>query len=348
MRILLACERSAGHVFPALCFARKFQKEFKQEIPGDKANIWFFATAGFLKKYIQDSGFFTIGKSFGSRNIILEGFWRFIEAIYIITRFRPNKVIGFGGRDSFFLVLLSSLLRADTAIYEPNIKMGKANKVLSLFVKNIFRGFGESNINTKTKVIGIPLRENLNKIDKKKACETLGFDQKPVVFYFGGSQGSNFINNIATKFMQESNVDFQVIHLTGESQYSDIIQLYKKAKSKGFVKSFDYNMETLYSAADIIVCRAGAVTLGEIAYYQLPAILLPHPKAGAHQKDNALYFKERKAALVYQEDNFSFQDFSKSLHALIQDSDMRQAMKDNLGKIKLGVKFEDFCQHTYF
>jgi len=343
MRVLLACERSAGHVFPALCFAKKFQKEFKKKTSGDEDTVWFFATASFLKKHIQNSGFLTIGKSFGSRNIVFEGFWRFFEAIYIIIRFRPNKVIGFGGRDSFFLVLFSSLLGGDTAIYEPNIKMGKANKVLSLFVKNIFRGFEDSNTDSKTKVIGIPLRDNLKKIDKEKACEALGLDQRPVVFYFGGSQGSSFINNIATKFIQEANSDFQIIHITGESQYRDIVKLYDKVRSKSFVKSFYYNMETLYSAADIIVCRAGAVTLGEISYYQLPAILLPHPKGGAHQRDNALYFQERKAALVYQQDNFSFQDFSKSLYKLIQDIGTREVMKDNLGKIRLGVKFEDFC-----
>ena len=102
MRVLLACERSAGHIFPALMFAKKLSK--------DSSAIYFFITSTYLKKYIEDKGFKVVGKSFAWRNLIIEGLWRPLEALYLIVKLRPSKVIGFGGRDSFFLLLFSSLL----------------------------------------------------------------------------------------------------------------------------------------------------------------------------------------------------------------------------------------------
>jgi len=309
--------------------------------------VYFFATSTFLKDYIEKEGFTCIGKSFSFRCLITESVWRLFEALYLILKLRPKKVIGFGGRDSFFLVLFSSLLGIETAIYEPNVKMGRANRFLVPFVGKVLRGF-KGDKSKKSRVIGIPLRKNIKKIDKIEARKILNFNDDPVVFCLGGSQGSTFLNNIFVEFAREFKDKLQIIHLTGKDKYLEILPLYNTIKGQSFVKDFYYEVEVLYSAADLVVSRAGANTLGEISFYQLPAILLPHPKAGGHQKENALYLEKRGAAIVHLQDKFSPKGFNSSLSKLIQDESLRQDMRNNLGKIRLGISYEDFSNNAYF
>jgi UDP-N-acetylglucosamine--N-acetylmuramyl-(pentapeptide) pyrophosphoryl-undecaprenol N-acetylglucosamine transferase len=276
-----------------------------------------------------------VGHCFIRRNIFIEAIWRFFEALVILFKERPDMVIGFGGRDSFFLVFLGSAFGFDSAIYELNRTFGKANFLLSFFVKKIFRGFPiEGKLDKKTKVIGIPLRQNIKIIDKIKAKEKLGFDQRIVVFCFGGSQGSFFLNKTIVRLAEELKVDFQLIHLTGSRGYVEISQAYNTIDRKRFVKDFYCQMEDLYSAADIVVCRAGASTLAELAFYQIPAVLFPHGSAGGHQADNALFLKEKGAAFVFDEKDFYFEGFKLTIDKLLSDAALRQAMRDNLTNVK--------------
>jgi UDP-N-acetylglucosamine--N-acetylmuramyl-(pentapeptide) pyrophosphoryl-undecaprenol N-acetylglucosamine transferase len=106
-------------------------------------------------------------------------------------------------------------------------------------------------------------------------------------------------------------------------------------------------MEVLYSAADIVVSRCGASTLAEVSFYGLPAILIPHPQGGSHQRENAVYFQERGAAVVFNQSSFSFEDFKAKLEELILNRDLRQAMGESASAINLGVNFEDFCTANY-
>ena len=345
MKTLLVCERSAGHVFPALAMANSMERS---EDKTTKADIYFFITTSFLRDRIKQQGFGVVGLSLPFRNIIIEGICRPLEASYIILKLRPQKVIGFGGRDSFFLVLFSFFLRIKTAIYEPNVKMGKANKILSFFVNEVLRGFKDSDGDKKTKVIGIPLRENIRKMDKARARQVLNFDQRPVVLCLGGSQGSSFVNQAFLRFIKNYRDSLQIIHLTGKNEYFPIMQFYNKIGMNSFIKDFYYDMEVLYSAADLAVSRAGAATLGEISYYGLPSVLLPLAKAGGHQRENAFYLEKRGAAFVCLQDDFSFEKFSQVLESLIQDKNLRQSISNNLENIELGVGFEEFCQSSCF
>jgi UDP-N-acetylglucosamine--N-acetylmuramyl-(pentapeptide) pyrophosphoryl-undecaprenol N-acetylglucosamine transferase len=342
MRVLLVSERSGGHIFPALAFGKRLSG------PQKKNEVYFFTSSKSLRQYIETEGFKVVGRSFNSRIFLLTSLWRFFEAIYLIFELRPEKVIGFGGRDSLFLVLFSCFLNKDVSLYEPNLKLGRANKFLSLFVGKVLRGFQTPNNNRRNKTIGIPLRKNIRKLDKAQARKILNFDQKPVVLCFGGSQGSKFINDIFTKSIRKLQEDFQIIHLTGKDNYQQVLQLYGKIKIPKFVKDFYYQMEVLYSASDLVISRAGAVTLGELSYYRLPSILIPHPYASGHQKENSLYFKNKGAALVQFQSNFSLSEFQNSLKKLISDNSFRQNMANNLARISLGVEFEDFCQNANF
>lgn len=358
MRILLVCERSGGHIFPALVLGRKLRQ--------NKGRVSFFVSSGVLKSYVIAEKFDVYGRNFLFRNLVLECFWRFFEAVYLLFKIMPQRVIGFGGRDSFFLLFLASLAGIDTAIYEPNMELGKANKLLSIVVKNVFCGFaplekaanGESNFlirfgftilktrPCKIKTVGIPLREGLIKISKEQACRKLGLADQPVIFCCGGSQGSSFINKNFIAFAQNSRKHWQAVHITGQREYLEISRLYNKIDRGKFVRGFFYPIELFYSAADIVVCRAGASTLGEISYYQKPAVLIPYPGAGGHQVKNAFFFRARKAACVFSQNDFSFRAFSRVLENLLSDSGLRAGLAANISKIKLGVTAEEFYNNV--
>ena len=239
-------------------------------------------------------------------------------------------------------MLLSTFLGVKTVIYEPNITFGKANKFLAPFVGKIWRGLGKIKEDSKTEIIGIPLRKNIKKISKEEARLTLGFDKGPVVLCFGGSQGSSFLNRTLIKYANESKESFGIIHITGEHEYFQISQLYNKIERKVFIKDFYYNIETLYNAADLMVSRSGALTIGEAIFYKIPCIFIPHPDAYGHQKQNADFMAACGAAFVCEQNDFSYESFSLSLTRLITDSDLRKKMVDYISQSHKGVSFEDF------
>lgn len=356
MKILLACDRSGGHIFPALAIAKNIKEKsvvITEDSGGRRAiahqdEIYFFAASESLRGYLAKEGFPVYGKIFSSRNLPIELAFRAIEAVYLLLKLRPQKLIGFGGRDSFFLILLGTFAFLDTAIYEPNITFGKANKVLAFFVRKIFCGFQETVAGKKVKAVGIPLRKNIKVIPKAEALKVLGFGSQPVIFCFGGSQGSHFLNTVFMKLVESLKGDCQVIHLTGKREYFQITQFYNKIERKSFVRDFYYAMEVLYSASDVVVCRAGALSLGELIYYALPAILIPHPAAGGHQKENAFYLAKKGAARVLLQEDFSFEVFRGIAEKLLYDKEQRESLRQNLRKIKLGVDFEEFSSSIYF
>ncbi|MCF7869548.1 MAG: UDP-N-acetylglucosamine--N-acetylmuramyl-(pentapeptide) pyrophosphoryl-undecaprenol N-acetylglucosamine transferase [Candidatus Omnitrophica bacterium] len=338
MKVLLVSERSAGHVYPALAIGEKIKESNLID-----AKIVFFTSSRFFKKYIKNKGYSVLGLTFQFRNIFVEFFCRFIESIYILIKVFPDIVIGFGGRDSLFLVLFARMLGRKTYIYEPNAEMGRANKFLSLFVKNILRGIPSSDQKKKYRIIGIPLGKNIVKKEKERLREKFNFNQKPIILCFGGSQGSRFINDSFLNFIgRHNNNSYQIAHITGAKDYSKAVDFYRKIKNNKVVKDFYQDMPNFYNLADVILSRAGALTLAEISFYNIPAILIPHPQAFGHQKTNANYLKDRGAAVIFEQNSFDFKKFELCLSKLIQNNSARKNIKNNLKKIKIGIKYEDF------
>ena len=329
MKILLVCERSGGHIFPAMAFAGNFLARGV-----DRRDIIFFITGGKFSEQIAKEGFVVVGKHFQSRNLLFEMVWRFFEAGGILKRVRPDRVLGFGGRDSVFLLMSAVLLGKKTAIYEPNLTFGKANRFLSGFVGKVLRG---------TKV-GVPLRENIRRLDKAGVRAKLGLGSGPLILCFGGSQGASFVNRVFLQTAAKLGPGGQVIHLTGSRQYLEIFQVYNTMGITSLVKDFYYAMEELYSAADVVVCRAGASALAEANFYGLPAVLIPHPAAGGHQKDNAFYFQDQGAAFVFTEAGFSQDEFDQAVLSLVNDEKLRAEMSANMAKIKFAVPYEEFVK----
>lgn len=339
-KVLLATDKSGGHILPALTLV-PFLKEYYR--------VYFYTTSSFFKNKLEKEGVIVIGRTLSCRSILLEMAYRFCESVYIILRYRPGKIIGFGGRGSFCLVLLGSLFFLDAVIYEPNVKFGKTNAALKNLVKKVYTGFNTLEKSKKIKKVGVPLHPRIKRWPKKEARKILGLDiTEPVVFCFGGSQGSAFINTLFMKLVEESKEEFQVIHLTGKRDYYYFLNFYDKIKKKKcFVKDFYSEIGILYSAADVVVSRAGAATLAEISYFKLPSVIIPYFRASAHQRVNAEFFEKKRAGCVLFQEEVIYDNFKLAVLNLLKNQQLRQKVIDNLENINLWTEGHDFFKAIF-
>ncbi|MBN2120993.1 MAG: UDP-N-acetylglucosamine--N-acetylmuramyl-(pentapeptide) pyrophosphoryl-undecaprenol N-acetylglucosamine transferase [Candidatus Omnitrophica bacterium] len=311
MRILLACDRSRGHSHPALALARYIKTGYPQH------KIIFYGLQKDDKSFLKRQGFVCFGVDLGLRNIIIESFFYFFEALVLMIALRPKRVFGFGGRNSFFIVLIASFF-VPAFLFEPNSTFGAANRVLYFFVKKVFLGLKEPR-KEKEVAAGIPLRDEITDIDKDRQKSSRLLNITPdlkTILVFGGSQGSSFINNVfieTASILVKRGCEFQVIHVAGKKDFLRINSLYKMEGIKARVFDFYQDMGLLYSASDIVVSRSGASTLAEICFFGKPSILVPYPHAYGHQIDNAFFLFRRKAALVFEQ---SFLDSRKLAQVL--------------------------------
>jgi UDP-N-acetylglucosamine--N-acetylmuramyl-(pentapeptide) pyrophosphoryl-undecaprenol N-acetylglucosamine transferase len=304
MRILLSCDKTKGHFFPAFNLAFYLRQNFSS------CRICFQGLKREDVLVARKQKFENLGLDIRFRSLFLEGFIRFIEAVLILLFFRPQRVVGFGGRNSFFIILVCRIFFIPVFIFEPNSSFGRTNRVLELFACKVFTGLKKPG--KKREVFtGVPLRNSLiqSKTENRIAKARLGLQEKiPVILVFGGSLGSLFINRLLLRtfiVLRQQGYRFGVIHLTGKDKECRIKPIYEREGIKGSVFDFYEDIGSLYSAADLIVSRSGASTIAEICFFGKPAVLIPYPYAYGHQADNAYFLAEKEAALVRQEEKLN-------------------------------------------
>lgn len=342
MRIILACDRSKGHLYPALNLARYI----KEHHPKDK--VIFCGLKKEDKNNLKSVGFRCVGLDLVFRNILLESFLRFFEALVLLVIVRPHRALGFGGRNSFFLVFISSFFMP-TFLYEPNCSFGKANRILSFFVKKVFLGL-KNPIKRKEISLGIPLRDEIlhsckSKVESLKHLE-LRSDIKTLLV-FGGSLGSSFINNIfleTASLLSKRNYKFQVIHVTGSRDFNRISFLYKKLSIEARVFVFCEDFGTLYLACDVLISRSGASSVAEICFFKKPAILIPYPFASGHQLRNACFLFEKHAALLHRQESLSSQKLFNLLVPMLYKPEEFSYLQDNMKSLKVWSTQDDFSK----
>lgn len=179
---------------------------------------------------------------------------------------------------------------------------------------------------------GNPIRK-LKKVDRVEAKKFWGFDGRKVVFIYGGSQGALSINNSIVKILSDlKKENLQIIFQTGVKNFHEIIRKVGQQKSI-IVKPFIEKMQLAYSASDLVVCRAGAVSLSEIAYFGLPSILIPFPESsGNHQKKNAFNLKNANAAEVMLDKNMSPNLLKDQILEIISDDEKSKNMSAAIKK----------------
>ena len=332
MRLVITGGGTGGHLFPGIALA----EGMLQRMPQGK--VMFIGTDRHLDNQALANKPFSVvalasralkGKSLlGQLGALVQvpvSVWR---AMRLLRGFKPDLVFGVGGYVTGPVLLAARLLGIRTAIHEQNSIPGLANRMLGRIVDRIFvslpgsEGFFPA---AKVRFSGNPVRREL----LARAQETVAPQERLTVLVLGGSQGARAVNRLVVEAvgrLAEKN-RVHVIHQTGIHDAEWVRAGYNAAAVSARVEPFISDMAAVYSAADLIVSRAGATTLAEVTIFGRPAILVPYPYAADdHQRHNARYLAEHGAALMATEAELTGEKLAAMLAELLADSEKRRLM----------------------
>jgi len=341
-RIIISGGGTAGHIFPALSIAEELNNssglyDFLFVGAKNRMEMRKVPLAGYKIKGLWIDG---IQRRLSFRNIIfpLKLFVSIIHSFFIIVSFRPKCVVGTGGFASGPLLFMASLLRIPTIIHEQNSFPGLTNKLLGKLVDKVCVSYdGMEKHFPRKKIIktGNPIREALRKnCDRKVAQDFFNLNNKKLtILIIGGSLGAEPINKlIAKKINNFSN--YQLIWQTGKSNYREYNKLSNDFNNI-FVFDFIDRMDLAYSAADIVVSRAGAIAITEICFLKKASILIPSPYVSEnHQMKNATTLSKNEACLLVEEKELEAHFFSK-LELLLNSKNYREKIAINAKEISI-------------
>lgn len=357
-RILIAAGGTGGHIFPAISMANKIKeidssadvifcidKRIDKKLP-DKFNY---------KYYLLDAPRMPYGLSLKWFLFLIKLIFSFSKSARILDEVNPEVVVGFGAYISGPLLAQAKRQNKKIIIDEQNVTMGRANYLLSKISDKIVVGFDNPQYQKDARyiLIGNPIREglleDLNALNKERALGLLGLDiTKKTVLVMGGSLGSHIINTIFLQMLNNlSNTildSLQIIHLTGKGEFDNVNSVYKNINVRFKAYPFFERMGLLYKVSDFAICRAGAITISELCVFALPAILIPYKKAGAHQMQNAMYLKEKDAAIMIEEKNLTPIALKNAFLSLLNSDEKLSAMSKNtklLAKIDAAKKLAE-------
>lgn len=308
MKIVVATGGTGGHIFPALCVATELKSQGHE--------IMFVGVFGPSADRIRAQGFFleelpARGLTAGSPVSVITTFilmaksW--VKSKNAMGRWKPDAVLGFGGYGAFPVVLAAVTSGIPAMIHEQNVVPGRANRILSRMVNRIAVSFDQSRKYfpfKKTVLTGCPCRYQGKRHDRGEIFREFGLEQgRLTMVVIGGSQGSRAVNQAFVQMIPAlmSDMDFQVIHISGAKNFDELAFQYGKTGIKSYLTPFLEDMDKAYTVADVVVSRAGALTITELALFGIPAVLIPYPFAGGHQKANAQVLVEAGTAEIMEE-----------------------------------------------
>ena len=334
---------TGGHIFPAVAIAQEIQKRFPD------AEFLFIGAIGKMEmEKIPQAGFKIEGLNIAGfdRGNLLKNIglpFKFLSSIIkakkIIKAFQPDFAVGTGGFASGPALFMAAKMGIPIFIQEQNSLPGKTNLFNGKRAKAIFTAYPKMEHffpNSKVFFLGNPIRENvISELESTDlAKQKLGLDKnKLTILSVGGSLGSRTLNNGWKENLDKlKEKGYQLIWQTGKTDYSELSKesQISNLKSQIQMKEFISDMALAYSAADVIVSRAGAIAISELAMAQKPVLLVPFPFAAEdHQTKNAMTLVEKNAAKMVKDVEMK-EEFWKTLSEICEDENLRKEMSKNL------------------
>lgn len=356
MKVIIAAGGTGGHINPALAVASKI-KECDSE-----ADILFIGTkekmeaklvpaAGFSFKSISISGF---KRGFSPKEIkenihtVIKMVVSSFEAKRIIEKFEPDVVIGFGGYVSGPVVRAAAKLGIKTAIHEQNAYPGVANKALAKMVDKVMLTVEDAKERMSCKnapvVTGLPIRPEMLTVNRDFSRAELSVDNdKKIILSMGGSLGAKAINEAMVELIAKKYKDQSLIFIHSTGQYG--LWVPDKLKEKGVdiekvgnvnIREYIDDMARILSAADLVICRAGASTLTEIQALGKASILIPSPNVTEnHQYHNAMALVRNEAAILIEEKDLTGERLIKKVDDLLENPEKLEKIGDNARKMAI-------------
>ncbi|OGX42464.1 MAG: undecaprenyldiphospho-muramoylpentapeptide beta-N-acetylglucosaminyltransferase [Omnitrophica WOR_2 bacterium RIFCSPLOWO2_12_FULL_51_24] len=337
MKILIACGGTGGHIFPGLSLTQELNERGVSDVllvgTDHPLEVKLFGSFGLPYRLMP------VAKLSANPIKFLKFLVRFITAslrsVKLLFEYRPDVVVGFGGYASFPICKFAALMGKPLFLHEQNCEAGLANRLLALLARRVAVSFKETEraFGNKAVFTGNPIRRKLLSVKKEDALKYYKLDpDKFTVLVLGGSQGSQKINMIVGGMLgllnEEEKKQTNIIHIAGIRNYDDMRKKYEGSGVDGCVCDFLEDIGYAYAMADLIVSRAGATALFEIAALGIPSIMIPYRFAGGHQYHNAAALEKAGGAIIMDELGLTPQMLKDKIFELKNDKERLNKMSD--------------------
>ena len=335
--VMIFAGGTGGHIFPGLAVAAALRAR-------DVPVVWLGADGGMETRLVPQHGI-TIetiaisglrGKGIGT---LLRAPLRVLSAIRaaarVLRKHRPRAVISFGGFAAGPGGIAAALAGIPLLVHEQNRAPGMTNRVLVKFARRVLTGFPGAFPGKET-VVGNPVRSVISDIASPRE-RFEGRSGALHLLVLGGSQGARALNeSMPQALCRLQGVQMEVRHQCGERMREDAVRAYAAAGVDASVEPFIADMAAAYDWADVVVCRAGALTLAEVCAAGVASVLIPLPTAvDDHQTKNGLYLVERGAAMLLKQDATLAEHLAATLRELAGDATKRLAMAETARSLSM-------------
>ncbi len=343
-RIVIMAGGTGGHIFPALAVAQFLQTQGWQI-------SWLGTKAGLESRVIPEAGieidWLSVsglrGKGLLSKfTAIFKLAKSCLEARRILKQRQPNIVLGMGGFVAAPGGLMAKVLGIPLIIHEQNRVVGTTNKLLAKIATKVLQGFPNSfALKFNAICTGNPLRKSF--IDSVNQNDSIKNETLKILIV-GGSQGAKALNETVPNAIALLKNSVQVRHQTGSAMQNEVAKKYENLELNAETSAFIDDMAAAYSWADLIICRAGAMTISEVAAMGIPAIFIPLPNAiDDHQTANAKYLTESGAAILLKQSDLTAENLAQQIHCLCKNLPERRAISATLAYLNATETVANFC-----
>jgi UDP-N-acetylglucosamine--N-acetylmuramyl-(pentapeptide) pyrophosphoryl-undecaprenol N-acetylglucosamine transferase len=332
---------TGGHLYPALAVAEALKKRQRE------VGIFFVGSnRGIEAREVPEAGLpfrglNTIGFPRRPSPRSLYAAWSFARAVFaareILRELKPQVVFSTGGYASAPVVVAARWEKIPVVIHEQNSVPGLTNRVASRFAAEVFLAFAMARRyfprRGHLRLSGNPLREQVTTGNADRALRLFHLEEnRKTVLVFGGSQGARAINSAICDALPHfaGRPDVQFLVQTGEDDYDRVAGRCREVEVKLWARRFIADMGDAYALADLVVCRAGAMTISELAACGLPAVLIPYPYAARnHQTHNAEMLAEAGGAVIISEAHLDGDELARTIDELLLDKRRLREMSVN-------------------
>ncbi len=336
-KVILTTGGTGGHIYPALSVADELRRR--------GVEVLFVGTSIRMEKdIVPKAGFKFIGLNIAPPRSIknMIGYVKGIfQGISLVLKEKPDAIIGFGNYISIPVLIGGVVARRKIYLQEQNANLGGTNKLFYRFAKKIFLAFEKTyddipiKFQNKCLVTGNPLREEIYKIKGSEERARLKVEKnEKILLITGGSLGAKEINDALLKNWDRvlEDKDLRIYWATGEKNYDEIVKSINRIKIQDTVRPYFDNMINIMAAADLVVCRAGALTISEIIQLGKPSVVIPYNSIKVGQYDNGKLLKDIGAAYMYKNSEANMA-IEKAFELLENKSEL-DVMKINIKNLK--------------
>ena len=349
MRLILTGGGTGGHIYPLIAVYNELKKN-------ERIEVTYFGKKNGMEEDVarkNDLDFFgltILGMARGKPWQLFSLAILYARAIFVsvikIRSLKPDVIFASGGYACFPACIAATILRVPFCLHEQNALPGKANLFLAKFASKTFVSFSSSMKKFKTNrpiiLTGLPIRDSFFSSLKKQARENLAFSPADsIILITGGSRGASFLNTLGQFLGHWARGNNKIILITGKNNYAGVLEemkahnIHHGIDANVKVIAYADNVDQYMSAADLVICRAGATTIGELCALGKPSILIPFPGAAEnHQLINAQSAADAGAAVVFEEQCFvGGAEFVSYVEKLISDAAELERMAEQAKKL---------------